>query len=165
MDRPPVLRYRHPSEADYGPIVAVLDEWWSGRRADATLPRLWLQHFTGTSWLAETVDGQLAGFLIAFHSPDHDDTAVCRLVGTNPNFRRQGVGSALYEHCAADARAAGRTRIVAAAWPGNRAAIAFHRAIGFEVEAGNGTQNLYGIRAYPAYDQDTEDRAVLVRRL
>ena len=50
-------------------------------------------------------------------------------------------------------------------WPGNRLSIAFHQAIGFELEAGPGTQNLYGVPAYPDYDFGSEDRSVLVRRL
>jgi hypothetical protein len=53
--------------------------------------------------------------------------------------------------------------VVAITWPGNRPSLAFHKAMGFELDAGPGTQNLYGTPAYPGYDQDREDRAVLVR--
>jgi ribosomal protein S18 acetylase RimI-like enzyme len=162
-DPDPARRYRRPTEADYERIVAVLDPWWSGRLADADLPRLWLRHFTGTSWLAEDADGELAGFLVGFLSPDHPDEAYCHLIGTNPNLRRRGIGSELYARFFADAAAAGRKRVVAVAWPGNRPAIDFHRALGFELVAEPGTQNLYGIPASPAYDQDREDRAILVR--
>jgi ribosomal protein S18 acetylase RimI-like enzyme len=159
------IRYRRPTEADYRPIVMVVNDWWGGRQIDAILPRLWLQHFNETSWLAETSDGRLAGFLIGFLSPGRRDEAYCHMVATNPNLRHRGIGGELYERFFADARAAGRTRVVAITWPGNRTSIAFHRALGFEVEAGPGTQNLYGTPAYPAYDQEREDRAVLVRSL
>jgi GNAT superfamily N-acetyltransferase len=161
----PGIRFRRPREDDYPGIVGVVDEWWGGRRMEALLPRLWLQHFTGTSWLAETEDGRLAGFLIGFHSPDRSDVAYCHLVATNPNLRGRGVGRALYERFFSDARAAGRSRAVAITWPANRAALAFHRALGFEPEHGPGTRNLYGVPAYDRYDFDREDRAVLVRRL
>jgi len=54
---------------------------------------------------------------------------------------------------------------VAITWPGNRTSVEFHRALGFEIDAGPGTQNLYGTPAYPAYDFDREDRTVLTKIL
>jgi L-amino acid N-acyltransferase YncA len=165
MDAPEGIRFRRPTEADYPTVVRVIDDWWGGRKMDVLLPRLWLQHFTGTSWLAETDDGRLAGFLIGFHSPDQADVAYCRLITTNPNLRLHGLGRALYERFFADAREAGRHEVRAITWPGNRTSIAFHRALGFEVEAGPGSQNLYGTPALPDYDFDREDRAILVRRI
>jgi GNAT superfamily N-acetyltransferase len=162
---PPGVAVRRPLEADYPSIVSVIDDWWGGRPLQGTLPRLWLRHFTGTSWIAETEEGRLAGFLIGFHSPDHLDVAYCHLIATNPNLRGRGVGRALYERFFVDARAAGRSRVVAITWPANRVSLAFHRALGFELERGPGTRNLYGVPAYQRYDFDREDRAVLVRTL
>jgi ribosomal protein S18 acetylase RimI-like enzyme len=160
---PEALRFRRPTEADYPAISRVIDDWWGGRRMDVLLPRLWLQHFTGTSWLAETDDGRLAGFLIGFLSPDQPDVAYCHMIATNPNLRRGGLGRALYERFFADARAGGRRRVEAVTWPANRASLAFHRALGFDVQAGPGSQNLYGTPARAGYDFDREDRAILVR--
>jgi ribosomal protein S18 acetylase RimI-like enzyme len=159
------LTFRRPTEADYPALVRVIDDWWGGRKMDHLLPRLWLQHFTGTSWLAETSDGKLAGFLIGFHSPDQPNVAYCRLIAANPNRRQRGLGRALYEHFFADALAAGRHEVRAITWPGNRTSIAFHRAMGFEIEAGPGSQNLYGTPSQPGYDFDREDRTILVRRI
>jgi GNAT superfamily N-acetyltransferase len=163
----PVIRYRRPAEADYEPIVDVLDEWWSGRAAaDADLRRIWLQHFTGTSWLAETSEGtQLTGFLVGFLSPDRIDQAFCHLIGVSPNQRRRGIGTELYERFFADARAGGRTTVVAVAWPANHGAIAFHEALGFRVDVGPGTQNLYGVPSRAGYDLGREDRTLFVRTL
>jgi len=159
------IRFRRPNEDDYPAIIRVVDDWWGGREMTYLLPRLWLQHFTGTSWLAETADGGLAGFLIGFLSPDRRDEAYCRFIATNPNLRKVGLGRALYERFFADARADGRSIVKAITWPGNRASVAFHEAIGFELEAGPGTQNLYGVPAYPEYDFGREDRSVMVRHL
>ncbi len=64
------VTFRRPVEADHARMIAVVDDWWGGRRLHHLLPRLWLQHFTGTSWVAETEDGALAGFLVGFVSPD-----------------------------------------------------------------------------------------------
>lgn len=161
----PGIRFRRPNESDYPAIVGVVDDWWGGRKLDVMLPRLWLQHFTGTSWLAETEDGRLAGFLIGFLSPDHADVAYCHFIATNPNLRQRGLGRALYEHFFEDARAGGRRWVRAVTWPGNRTSIAFHRAIGFEVDEGPGSQNLYGTPARAGYDFDREDRSILVRAI
>ena len=159
------LAFRRPTEADYPHISRVIDDWWGGRKMDVLLPRLWLQHFTSTSWLAESPDGELAGFLIGFLSPDHADVAYCHMLATHPSLRGQGVGRALYERFFEDARAAGRAIVKAVTWPANRTSLAFHRAMGFDVEGGEGTQNLYGTPAQPGYDFDREDRATLIRRL
>ena len=159
------VTFRRPTEADYPSIVRVLDDWWGGRSMTSLLPRMWLQHFTGTSWLAEIGDGRLAGFLIGFMSPDHADTAYCKLIATNPNLRLHGLGRALYERFFDDARADGRTRVMAITWPANRVSLGFHRAMGFEVQADNDSQNLYGTPAYAGYDFEREDRAVLVRSI
>lgn len=159
------ITFRRPTEADYPRISRVMDDWWGGRSIAVLLPRLWLQHFTSTSWLAESHDGGLAGFLVGFMSPDQSDTAYCHFIGTNPNLRKRGLGRALYERFFADARAAGRTRVTAITWPANHLSLAFHRAMGFEVQAGGGSQNLYGTPAQPAYDFEREDRAILLREL
>ena len=159
------IAFRRPTEADYPEIIRVIDDWWGGRSLSTLLPRLWLQHFTGTSWLAEQPDGRMAGFLIGFLSPDHSKIAYCHMVATNPNLRRRGLATALYDRFIADARAAGRAELHAITWPGNRASLAFHRSIGFEIEARPGSQNLYGAPAKPEYDFGREDRAVMIRRI
>jgi GNAT superfamily N-acetyltransferase len=161
----PGIRFRRPTEADYAPIVRVVDEWWGGRALSVMLPRLWLQHFTGTSWVAEAEDGRLAGFLVGFLSPDRPDVAYCHMIATNPNLRRSGLGRALYERFFEDARAGGRSTVHAITWPGNRVSLGFHRSIGFEIEAGPGSQNLYGTPSQAGYDFDRDDRTIMVRRI
>jgi GNAT superfamily N-acetyltransferase len=155
------LQFRRPTEADYPRIVRVIDDWWGDRRMDVLLPRLWLQHFTGTSWLAEDAEGRLAGFLVGFISPDDAATAYCHMIATNPNHRRRGLGGALYERFFDDARRHGASQVMAITWPGNRISIGFHRALGFLPARGGGTQNLYGTPALPGYDFEREDRVVL----
>jgi GNAT superfamily N-acetyltransferase len=161
----PTLVLRRPLEADYPRLIAVVDEWWGGRRMRALLPRLWLQHMTGTSWIAETPDGRLRGFLIGFISPDHPATAYAHMIAADQNLRRAGVGRTLYERFFDDVRGRGATSVRAVTWPGNRISVSFHRAIGFRIDDGPGTQNIFGIPAYPDYDGDGEDRVVFIRDL
>ena len=159
------IAFRRPVEADHARLVELVDEWWGGRRMRLLLPRLWLQHFTGTSWIAERADGRLAGFLIGFISQDHPDTAYVHMVATNPNGRRAGLGRELYERFVDDVRGRGVARVKAVTWPGNRVSVAFHTSIGFRIDEGLGTQRLYGTPAYADYDGDGEDRVVFIRDL
>jgi hypothetical protein len=87
---PPV--FRSATEADHAAVAAALQSWWTmpgfdteaaARERAALVPRLWLQHFAGTSWIVER-GGQLEGFLIAFLSPDRADEGYIHFVGVAP---------------------------------------------------------------------------------
>ena len=159
------LRLRRPTEADYLPIVTVVDDWWDGRVIHPLLPRLWFQHFTGTSWIAETDGGQLAGFLVGFVSPDHPDQAYIHMVAADPGLRLRGVGRRLYQRFFADVGGRGVRTVAAITWPGNRTSVAFHAAMGFACAAGPDTVAIAGTNAYPGYDYGSEDRVLFTKRL
>lgn len=159
------LRFRRPVEADHRVIVDLIDEWWGGQRIHHLLPRMWFQHFTGTSLIAETADGRLAGFLVGFVSPDRPGEAYVSLMAVNPKLRRRGVGVALYDRFFDDVRARGVRRVSAVAWPDNRAAVEFHRAVGFSVDDGPGTRPTHGVPAHADYDGDRDDRVLVTRDL
>lgn len=174
----PPLRFRRPTEADHGPLVGLVDDWWGGRPVRRLLPRFWFRHFASTSWIAEVetvTDGGTgtpasrtglpAGFLVGFVSPDHPDEAFIHLASTNPNLRRRGIGRALHERFCDDVRARGVARVTTTVWPGDRVAVEFYRAIGFRALDGPGTQPMYGVPAFPDYDAEGEDRAIFVRAL
>jgi L-amino acid N-acyltransferase YncA len=167
MTVPPThaIRLRRPVELDHRVLVGRIDDWWGGRPVHGLLPRLWFQHFTGTSWVAEDETGHLVGFLVGFVSPDRPDHAYIHMVGTDPNHRRGGLGRRLYEQFFVDARERGARRVIAITWPGNQISVRFHRAMGFRPADGPGTQNLYGTPAYPDYDADGDDRVVFSREL
>jgi ribosomal protein S18 acetylase RimI-like enzyme len=159
------LRLRRPTESDYPAVATAVDEWWGGRRIHDLLPRLWFQHFTGTSLIAETEGGRIAGFLVGYLAPDDPTLAYCHMIGSDPNLRRRGVGRALYERFFREMAGRGATRVRAITWPGNRTSVAFHRALGFVPDDGPGTRPLYGTPAHEGYDYGTEDRVVLTRVL
>ena len=159
------LAFRRPNETDYSGIVDVVDEWWNGRKMRALLPRLWFQHFTGTSWLLEATTGRLAGFIVAFISQDDPSTGYVHMVATDPNWRRAGIGRRLYERVFEDLRGRGVQRVMAVTWPGNRSSVAFHRALGFRIDDGPGTQRLYGTPSFPDYDGYGEERVVFTREI
>ena len=156
-------QFRRPVEADHRVLVDQVDEWWGGRKMRSLLPRLWFRHFAGTSWVVEDERGVLVGMLVGFISPDRPAEAYIHMAATSPNHRRAGLGRALYERFFDDARGRGVRTVLAITWPGNQLSVRFHRAMGFEPDAGPGTQRLYGTPAYPDYDGEGQDRVVFSR--
>jgi ribosomal protein S18 acetylase RimI-like enzyme len=71
-----------------------------------------------------------------------------------PEDRGDGLGQALYERFFEEARTNGRTVVRCVTSPVNEGSLAFHEAMGFEVE-----------RVVEDYDGPGEDRALLVKQL
>lgn len=155
---------RTAREADYAAIAEALRSWWTqpgfdtpeaARERAALLPRLWLQHFAGTSGIVER-DGEVAAFLVAFFSADRRDEGYIHFVGVHPAARRAGMARALYERFFDVCRTAGRRRIRCVTTPGNEPSLRFHRAMGFAIE---------GDAPKPDYDGPGVARIAFVREL
>jgi predicted GNAT superfamily acetyltransferase len=125
------ISLRTARAADYDGIIAVVDDWW-GRPVRGALPRLFLDHFHDTSFIAER-SGKLAGFLIGFCSPAQRDCAYIQFAGVAPEERRSGLARLLYQVFFELAANDGRHVIRAVTAPVNSASIAFHAAMGFTV--------------------------------
>jgi predicted GNAT superfamily acetyltransferase len=144
----PVIRPLQPS--DYDRVIAVVDEWWGGRSMSAMLPKLFFVHFADTSFASDE-EGELDGFLCGFRSQTFADEAYVHFVGVDPARRGRGVARAMYERFFDAVAPRGVVRAVTS--PGNEASVAFHRAIGFEVE-----------RIDQSYDGRDEARVLLAWR-
>ena len=145
------LVIRNADPADFVRVTAVIDEWWGGRQMAAMLPKLFFVHFRDTSFVAED-EGGLAGFLCGFRSQTFPDEAYVHFVGVDPRARGSGLGRRLYESFFA--AVAPRTIVRAVTSPVNERSVAFHRALGFEVE-----------RVDEHYDGSGEPRVLLRKRL
>ena len=119
---------------DHARIIEVIDDWWGGRRMAVLVPSLFLEHFAGTSLVAEDDDGQLAGFAIGFVSQDHPDEAYVHFLGVRPDQRGSGLGRELHDRFAREAAVRGVTTVHCVTSTVNAASVAFHTRIGFEVE-------------------------------
>jgi ribosomal protein S18 acetylase RimI-like enzyme len=118
------------------------------------LPRLFFLHFEGTSFVAEDEAGDLVGFVCGFLSQTDTAEAYIHFVGVSPDHRGEGVGRALYERFFDEVREEGRSVVRCVTSPANEGSVAFHEALGFEVD-----------RVVPDYDGPGEDRVLLVRTL
>jgi ribosomal protein S18 acetylase RimI-like enzyme len=142
---------RHAEPSDYASVIGVIDDWWGGRPMAAMLPKLFFVHFRDTSFVAEE-GGRVVGFLCGFRSQTHDDEAYIHFVGVDPSQRGSGLGRELYERFFA--AVSPRTTVRAVTSPVNERSVAFHRALGFEVE-----------RVDKEYDGRGEPRVLLRKRL
>jgi len=145
------IRLRTAAAADYDRIIVELDDWW-GRPVRQALPRLFLDHFHATSFVAER-DGDLAGFLIGFMSPSLPDAAYIHFVGVHPHFRGNGLARLLYQRFFELAAADGRRVVRAVTAPRNTESIAFHTAMGFTVT-----------EPIPGYDGPSSGKVMFERR-
>jgi ribosomal protein S18 acetylase RimI-like enzyme len=161
----PTVQLRTPTEADYPTIASAIQSWWTqpgldtaaaARERAALVPRLWLQHFATTSMVAED-DGRLAGFLIGFLSQDRADEGYIHFVGVAPDQRGRGIGRLLYERFFALCHEANRRTVRCVTSPSNALSIAFHQAMGFELECSGGDT------AKPDYDGAGLSRVTFVR--
>jgi len=148
------LAIRHARPSDYGRVIGRVNVWWSGREMAPMLPQLFFLHFEGTSFVAETGDDDLVAFLCGFLSQTEPEEAYIHFVGVSPEHRGEGVGRLLYERFFDAVRAQGRSVVRCVTSPLNRGSIAFHEALGFEVD-----------RVVNDYDGPGEDRTLLVKRL
>jgi ribosomal protein S18 acetylase RimI-like enzyme len=145
---------RHAQPSDYGRVIQHLNAWWGGREMAPMLPNLFFVHFEGTSFVAEREDGSIAGFLCGFLSQTKADEAYVHFIGVAPDQRGSGLGRDLYERFFAVARENGRALVRCVTSPANETSIAFHKALGFELE-----------RVAKDYDGPGEDRVVFAKQL
>jgi ribosomal protein S18 acetylase RimI-like enzyme len=163
------MQIRAPHADDHARVLRVLDHWWgefegstgSVQRA-LLLPRLFFQHFTTGSYIAEQ-DGELKGFLIGFLSQSEPDESYVHFVGVAPEEQRSGLGRFLYELFFEYSRAHGRTAVRAITSAANSGSFAFHTRMGFTAE--EGPAKFEGRPVQPDYDGPGLDRVSFVRQL
>ncbi|MGW3471187.1 N-acetyltransferase family protein [Saccharopolyspora sp. NPDC000995] len=160
---------RQAEETDHSRIVAAIESWWTDSRSPAEarelsllVPRLFLQHFSGTSLVAER-GGETVGFLIGFLSADRAEDAYIHFVGVDPALRGGGLARRLHAEFFDTASSAGRSRVRCITSPANTASVAFHRRMGFELVPGD--TEIDGIPVHQDYDGRGHDRVCFVREV
>ncbi|MEU7638526.1 GNAT family N-acetyltransferase [Streptomyces sp. NPDC039016] len=160
---------RRARTADHPALVECVQKWWGDSRSpqqsrelSLLLPRLFLQHFAGTSLVLEDPTG-IRAFLVGFHSADNGHQAYVHFVGVDPQLRRQDIARRLYTLFFERAAAAGRTEVCAVTAPHNTGSVAFHTAMGFELDPGG--HEARGLPVHSDYDGPGQHRVVFRRKL
>ncbi len=164
------LRVRHPTADDHARVLAVMDEWWDdlgGKEGSVQrallLPRLFFQHFSDSSYLAERPDGSLVAFLVGFVSPARPDVAYIHFVGVDPAVRRARVAAGLYRRFFRLAVGRGASLAQCITSPANTTSVAFHTGLGFVIDPSETT--IDGLPIHRDYDGPGLDRVAFTRRL
>jgi GNAT superfamily N-acetyltransferase len=130
------LTIRNSIPSDHPKIITVLKDWWGGRDLTWMLPKLFLLHFTNTSFVVEN-DNELIAFLIGFLSPAKAREGYIHFVGVHPDYRGIGIGSFLYHRFFTMCKKHQRDIVRACTSPVNKGSIVFHTKLGFEISKGN----------------------------
>lgn len=146
------MKIRAMTKTDFDALRAVVDAWWGGRAMQALLHPVYLYQFGNMAFVAER-DGILAGFVVGFVSQTRRDEAYIHLVGTSPDFRKQGVARILYEHFFSQAQAENCRQVKAITSSANQVSIDFHQHMGFQLSLEKN------------YSGPGQDRVVFVRTL
>lgn len=164
MELPAGYAVRGARESDHAAIVDAIVRWWGGHgeHLQLLMPRLFLQHFSDTSWVVEDAAGRLGAFLVGFRSQAHPELAYIHFVGVDPELRRAHVGARLYEQFFAEMKGRGCTEVRAITGPPNKQSQAFHAAMGFTL---GGDTEVDGVLAYLDYDGPGEHRVTFSREL
>ncbi|WP_276917854.1 GNAT family N-acetyltransferase [Aneurinibacillus aneurinilyticus] len=148
--------------SDYYVISPLINEWWGGRNMSDMLLKLFFDHFTNTSFIAEK-EGKIVGFLIGFLSQTHLNEAYIHFVGVHPEYRKHNIGRKLYNKFFNEVKQNGRKIVRCVTSPVNKISIAYHTKMGFEIKKGD--KKVDGIDVHSNYDGVEQDRVLFVKTL
>jgi ribosomal protein S18 acetylase RimI-like enzyme len=127
------MQTRNITVEDYTQVMRILNDWWGGRSMTHLLPRLFFEHFQPTSFAIEN-NGELVAFIIGFVSQTNPKEAYIHFVGVNPIYRKQGHANDLYQLFFSTVRHLGCNEVRCITTPVNTGSMAFHEAMGFDVQ-------------------------------
>ncbi|MCG8619200.1 MAG: GNAT family N-acetyltransferase [Desulfobacterales bacterium] len=130
------ITIRNTAPEDHEKVINVMPEWWNGRDLTSAVHKIFFIHFCNTSFIAER-DDKLIGFLVAFFSQTDNDLGYIHFAGVHPEYRKDGIGRRLYASFFDLCRVNGRSVVKCCTSPVNKLSIAFHRHMGFDLEAGD----------------------------
>ena len=156
------IQIRHVEPSDYPSIISVVNDWWGGRNMADMLPKLFFVHFRQTSFVAER-DGNIVGFLVGFVSQSFSNEAYIHFAGVHPEFRKKGLGGALYERFFDAAKKHGRNVVRCVTSPSNNGSVSFHIRLGFSMEPSQ--KDIAGIPVVENYDGRGGDRVLFFKTL
>lgn len=156
------MKIRSVKSSDYYIISPLINEWWGGRNMSDMLPKLFFDHFTNSSFIAEKNE-EIIGFLIGFLSQSQPDESYIHFVGVHPDFRKHNIGKELYNQFFKVVKQNGCNMVRCVTSPVNKISIAYHTKLGFEIEKGD--KKIGDIEVNTNYDGPNQDRVLFIKYL
>ena len=157
-----MITYRNLRSTDFYEVNAVIKDWWGGRDLTGLLPKLFFDHFTNTSLVAEE-EGRIVSFLVGFLSQSNPDEAYIHFVGVHPDYRKRGLATELYQRFFDEVKVRQRHVVRCITSPINQDSILFHKRIGFEIVPGDNKVN--DVSIHTNYGGEGKDRVLFIKRL
>ena len=162
LELPKDLIIRNSKPSDHQKIIGVLKDWWDGRDLTWMLPKLFLLHFTNTSFIIER-NGELIAFLLGFLSPARPKEGYIHFAGVHPDFRGRGIGAYLYDRFFTICKENNRNIIKACTSPVNKGSIEFHKKLGFNISIGNA--EIDGIQVTLDYNKPDDPKVLFEKSI
>lgn len=162
---PSSVKFARATHEDFLEILRDLPDFWASSGPEwRTLPYHYpfLVHQFGDTAFVLREDGQVVAYLFGFIATA-EPTGYIHLVGVREAHQRRGIGKALYEHFAGIAQERGCKQLKAVTAPFNTDSIAFHKALGFDMEPGEPNED--GIPVFRDYHGRGEDVIIFVKPL
>ncbi|QOR68137.1 GNAT family N-acetyltransferase [Cytobacillus suaedae] len=156
------MEIRFVKSSDYYSISPLINDWWGGRQMADMLPKLFFDHFSKTSFIAE-IDGKIVGFIVGFLSQTYTNESYIHFVGVHPEYRKHQIGRKLYHEFFQVVKANNRSVVRAVTSPVNQASIAYHQKMGFDIEESN--HKIEGLSVFLDYDGPAQNRVPFVKKL
>jgi GNAT superfamily N-acetyltransferase len=140
---------------DFLQILQETTDFWG---SDRTLPfhhPMFVYEF-GNAALVIKEGNLVVAYLLGFVSQT-EPVGYVHLIGVRQNWQRKGLGTMLYQHFTAFAKAHGFTELKAITTPGNLRSIQFHQNLGMQMI---GEERADGIRVVRGYSGPGQDRVV-----
>ncbi len=155
------MRIEQLTKADYDQILGGLLEFWPTEFIRAYHHPLYLYEFGDTAFVMRDGD-RVAAYLLGFIATARP-VAYVHLVGVREPYRKRGLAGHLYRRFMDGGRERGCTALKAITTPGNTGSIAFHRAMGMELEGD--TDPEFGYPVVRDYSGPGQHRVVFQRSL
>lgn len=143
------------TQDDYLEIIRDLSDFWGSERTIAFHHPMFVAEFGQTAFVIRD-QGKVIAYLFGFLSP-RDPVGYVHLSAVRKAYQGKGLGTSLYEHFIAVAKAEGCSRLKAITTPGNKLSIAFHTTLGMTL---SGQPNAEGIPVVKDYAGAGQDRVV-----
>ena len=144
----------------YFQLVDVIDKWFGESKAQGQYLHSFI-HFPQTTLLAY-IGEKLVGFACGYVSQKYKYQAYLRLIVTDPNYRRAGIGRVLYEHFFENCKKLGAEEVRCTISTANICSIAFHESVGFKRTP---SRFEAGVPATENFDKDRNERLLYVKAL
>jgi GNAT superfamily N-acetyltransferase len=150
-----MMNIRSCTHEDLARIREEITQFWGSDRTLHLHHPMFVREFGDTAFVACDAE-QVIGYLFGFLSQT-EPTGYVHLVAVRESYKGQGVGRRLYYHFSDIAKRRGCTTMKAITTPTNSASIAFHKALGFELD---GLPNVDGIPVVQDYAGKGNDTVV-----